>query len=135
MARRQEQDIGHNRAIVVKQTGLERQAELIATLLFQIKALGLPMPERERTFALGRRWRFDLAWREKKVACEIEGGTWMPEGGRHNRGAGFEGDCVKHAEAACLGWIVIRVTPVQIEDGRAIGWLERLLKGERCSGT
>lgn len=72
-----------------------------------------------------RRWRFDLAWPGVKVACEIEGGIWA--NGRHTRGSGFEGDCIKYSEAAILGWRVIRVTGGMIEDGRALALIRRAL--------
>ena len=110
----------------MRQTAQERQEELIATLLFQVKALGLPEPVREYRLCLGRRWRFDLAWPVERVACEVEGGIWVA--GRHVRGGGFEADCEKYNTALCGGVKVLRVTPRMIEDGRAAGWLERLLR-------
>jgi len=76
----------------------------------------------------GRAWRFDLAWPEVKVAVECEGGTWA--GGRHTRGAGFAEDCVKYAEAALAGWLVLRVTGEHIADGTALRWVETAL-GQR----
>lgn len=93
--------------------------------VFQVKALGLIWPEREYRFAPPRRWRFDLAWPELKLAVEVEGGTFVS--GRHSRGKGYEADCEKYAEALIAGWRVLRVTPHMIEDGRAVGFLERLL--------
>lgn len=87
----------------------------------------LPTPMREYPFAkgIGRRWRFDFAFPEHKVAVEVEGGAFV--GGRHTRGAAFEADCEKYNEAVLLGWRVIRVTPRQVEDGRAVAWLRRVL--------
>lgn len=83
-------------------------------------------PEREVSFAKPRRWRFDFAWPARKVAVEVEGGTWVQ--GRHTRGASFEADCEKYAEAAILGWIVLRVTGAMVRDGRAFELLERALE-------
>ena len=45
-------------------------------------------------------------------------------------GAAFERDCEKYAEALCLGWSVLRVTPRMIEDGRLFAWLKKIAKGE-----
>ncbi len=94
-------------------------------LLEQIKSAGLGEPEREYTFHTQRRWRFDFAYVNKKIAVEVEGGTWAK--GRHNRGGGFEADCEKYNEAALDGWRVIRVTPKMVIDMRALGFIRRAL--------
>lgn len=73
------------------------------------KSVGLPAPTPEHRFDLTRRWRFDYAWPDYKIALEVEGGIWT--GGRHTRGAGFLGDMEKYNRAAALGWRVIRTTP------------------------
>lgn len=93
-----------------------------------LRAAGLNGYEREHQFAkhLGRRWRFDFSWSDHMVAIEVEGGTWIA--GRHSRGAGFQADCEKYAEAVLLGWRVLRVTPAMIRDGRALRFAEALLK-------
>ncbi len=70
-------------------------------------------PVREHRFAPPRRWRFDFAWLERKVAVEIEGGNWV--GGRHTRGAAFEKDAEKYNTAVLLGWLVLRFTPSMVK--------------------
>jgi hypothetical protein len=100
-------------------------SELEESLLWAAYADGLPEPEREVRFHPTRRWRFDQAWLEYKVACEVEGGTWA--GGRHVTGSGFERDCSKYNEAAILGWLVIRVTGKHIANGKALVWIRRAL--------
>lgn len=62
----------------------------------------------ELRFAPPRRWRFDFALPQARVAVEIEGGVWCQ--GRHNRGAGFVSDCEKYLAAALAGWTVFRLT-------------------------
>lgn len=94
----------------------------------QCQLAGLPAPVLELRFAPPRRWRFDLAWEDRRLACEIEGGVFLPGGSRHSRGRGYENDCVKYSEALCRGWRVLRVTTNMVRDGRALGYLERLLK-------
>lgn len=94
-------------------------------LLSQIAAAGLPGPVAEYRFAPPRRWAFDLCWPHRRVALEVEGGTWS--GGRHVRGRGYERDCEKYSEAAILGWAVLRVTTAMVRDGRALALLERAL--------
>jgi len=113
----------------------------LETLLIQA---GLPTPETEYRFHPTRRWRFDMAFPDEKVALEVEGGIYsrpvkcnhchqqvtkmtksgrnviIREGGRHATGKGIEGDAEKYNEAAILGWKVLRFTSRMIEDGRAI---------------
>ena len=88
---------------------------------------GVPRPETEFPFAahLGRRWRFDAAWPEYKVAFEKEGGVW--KAGRHTRPSGFLKDVEKYNEAALLGWLLIRGTPDQLKKGQVVAWVLRAL--------
>ena len=88
----------------------------------------LPQPEREYRFYDCRRWRFDFAWPDVKVAAEVEGGTWTR--GRHTRGRGFEKDCEKYNTATLLGWRVFRFTSTMVRDGRALDTLTEALRGE-----
>jgi very-short-patch-repair endonuclease len=92
-------------------------------LAAELRWLKFPRPEREYRFAPPRRWRFDFAWPEYLLAVEVEGGVYTQ--GRHTRGADFENDCEKYAEATLSGWKVIRVTPRHVSDGWAIGWIQR----------
>jgi len=87
------------------------------------EAVGLPMPVKEYRFHPKRRWRFDYAWPEYKVAIEIEGGAWIY--GRHTRAKGFVNDMEKYNEAVLLGWRVLRYTPEQIKAGK---WVDNLAK-------
>jgi len=100
-------------------------SDLEAAMLHAIHAARLPEPVAEYRFHETRRWRFDFAWPALRVALECEGGTWS--GGRHTRGDGFERDAEKYSEAAIQGWLVVRVTGAQVEDGRALETLERAL--------
>lgn len=65
----------------------------------------------EYQFHPKRKWRFDFAIPEKKIAIEIDGGVWIEGGGRHNRASGFLGDLKKFNAAAELGWRVLKYTP------------------------
>lgn len=79
-----------------------------------------------------RRWPFDFAWPESKVAVEIQGGIWgtgkrNEVKGAHVRGKGYTMDCEKLGEAAVLGWKVIPVTPEMVDDGTALDRVRRAL--------
>jgi hypothetical protein len=100
-------------------------AELLA---WQVRAAGLPAPEREHRFHPTRLWRLDLAWPDRKLACEVDGAVYA--GGRHTRGKGYEEDCVKCAEAILAGWRVLRASTGQVQQGFALQWVERALMSQ-----
>jgi len=89
-------------------------------LLWRV-AQGPPL-EREVKFHASRRWRADFAHMESRTLIEIEGGIFLPGGGRHNRGGGYAKDAEKYLEAVLAGWTVIRLTEKQLE----IGSIERI---------
>jgi len=73
-----------------------------------------------------RKFRFDVAFVDNKVAVEIEGGVYSywdydKEGrryrrrGRHVTPSGYERDCEKYNLAATLGWRVLRYTPQMLK--------------------
>ena len=131
--------------------------------LVAIHLRDFPKPVHEHKFAAvaqppmlmkPRRWRFDRAWIEAKVAVEIDGKTWgaivrchqckMPvkamkkdgtsgglirTGGRHTQGQGYENDCEKRLVAMSLGWLVVNVTASMLrnQDGSTFFHLRHLL--------
>lgn len=98
-------------------------SQLEDSLAFQIRAVGLPAPEREYRFHDKRRWRADFAWPDAKLIVEVEGAIWT--GGRHTRGAGYEKDAEKYNTAALDGWTVLRFTGNMIKSGLAIQQIQR----------
>lgn len=98
------------------------------TALFQsvCESKGWETPVPEYRFAPPRRWRFDWAFIESRIAVEIEGGAWTR--GRHTRGAGFIKDIEKYNAATVLGWRVLRCTPKQFEGGDVFALIEKLIK-------
>lgn len=90
------------------------------------RAAKLPEPVREHVFAYPRRFRFDFCWPDRRVAAEIDGGTWTKS--RHTTGAGFEKDCEKTNLAALNGWRVFRFTGGMVRSGAAIATVIEALK-------
>lgn len=76
-------------------------------------------------FGKTRRWRFDYANPDERIAWEVEGGHWA--GGRHNTGTGFEKDMEKYNHATLLGWRVIRSTTSTKSRTEALETIKRLL--------
>jgi very-short-patch-repair endonuclease len=64
--------------------------------------------EREYKFAKKRKFRFDYAFPEHKIAVEYEGGIYSR--GRHTRALGYARDAEKYNLALKLGWKVLRYT-------------------------
>lgn len=72
----------------------------------RLSTLGFPDPVTEYKFHPVRKWRFDFAYPERKIAIECEGAVWTQ--GRHTRGGGYQKDCEKYNAATILGWRVLR---------------------------
>ena len=84
--------------------------------------------KREYRFHEKRRWRFDFAWPERKVAVECDGGQYKALGGRHNT----DGDREKLNNANMYGWNVFRFSGKQIRENpsNCIYLVEELLKNK-----
>ena len=79
---------------------------------------------REYKFLADRRFKFDLAIPEKKIAIEFEGGIWT--GGRHTRGKGYANDVKKYNLATMHGWRLLRFTT---EDAKGYNWEFQIANG------
>lgn len=75
---------------------------------------GLPAPVQQHCFHPTRKWRFDFAWPDIKLAVEIHGGIWQAKGA-HNTGAAIHRDCEKNNAAIRLGWRVLSYTTKHME--------------------
>jgi len=91
------------------------------TLALHLRAAGIHHV-REHKFHPARKWRFDFALPESRIAVEVEGGVWSK--GRHTRGSGFMADCDKYNTAAAMGWYVFRFPTEQVKSGTAIQVIE-----------
>jgi very-short-patch-repair endonuclease len=75
----------------------------------------------EHRFHPSRKWRFDLALLDVRLALEIDGGSWIH--GRHHRPAGRDADNEKDREAQRLGWMIVRVSWPHVISGEALALL------------
>lgn len=74
----------------------------------------LPIPKEEFRFHPVRRWRFDFAFPDCKLAVELHGGQWS--NGRHNRGSGMAADHAKLNTAQTMGWVVLQYATERMKD-------------------
>ena len=103
-------------------------SKLEATLALHMKVAGLK-PETEYRFHPPRRWRFDFAFLDQKIAVECEGGIWSS--GRHVRGSGFQKDLEKYNRANLDGWCLLRYTSDMIKSGEALTQIEAALQSRK----
>lgn len=98
-------------------------SDLADTLSFQLKAAKIEH-KREQMLVPDRKFRTDIL--VGKLAIEVDGATWI--GGRHSRGYGIEDDCVKQNTLVTLGYRPMRFTKRQVNDGRALQWIEQAMR-------
>lgn len=86
---------------------------------------------KEHRFAPPRRWRFDYAILEYKIAIEKEGGVWRKGGGAHSRPANIMRDMEKYTTAAVNGWVIIRRTPQQLNKQETLVLIRKAIEMRR----
>lgn len=98
------------------------------TLLYQIKALGLPEPIREYRAIPGRRFKWDFCWddEDQRLLVEIQGGTYVKSG--HSTGKGIARDMEKLNLATLAGWRVMQFDRKMIENGTAVEMIKKALE-------
>lgn len=94
----------------------------IVQMRLLLKIEGVEVVEEFR-FHSTRKWRFDFAIPEKKIAIEYEGVFGGKS--RHTTVIGYTADAEKYNEAAKLGWKVLRYTAKTY--GKLIEDLKQLL--------
>lgn len=82
---------------------------------------------KEYKFHPTRRWRFDYAIPDHKIALEVEGGVWT--GGRHTSPKGFLNDIEKYNTATLMGWRVFRTTPDELYKLSTINLIKSAILG------
>lgn len=74
----------------------------------------------------GRRFRWDIAFKEKRLLIEVNGGIWHKGG--HSTGKGITRDCEKNNLAVLLGYRCLAVTADHIKSGQALKWILEALE-------
>ena len=83
--------------------------------------------EAEYRFHPVRRFRFDFAIPDLKIAIEIEGGIFAKARLGHSSGLGIKKDMEKYNIAALMGWKILRYMPEQT--GECMRDLEIIKRG------
>lgn len=90
---------------------------------------------KELQFDEKRKFRFDYALPEFRLAIEIDGGIWKEGGGRHNRASGWLGDQEKLNLAVTQGWRILHFTPQQQMTGYALDCIREAIKWRSVSSA
>lgn len=101
--------------------------------LTQLELAGLELPVLEFMFAKpDRKWRFDFAYLDLKIAIEYQGGVFF-QGTHtgHTSTKGITKDFEKFTEASLRGWLLILIDAGSVRDGRALGWTERAINARK----
>jgi hypothetical protein len=89
----------------------------------------LPVPTPEFSFAMHesppRKFRWDYAWIDAKVALEVQGSIWTR--GAHGRGTGILRDHEKFSLGAALGWRLLLCTPKELCSANTFTLIKRAL--------
>jgi hypothetical protein len=102
------------------------------------RASRLPEPDLEVQFSEFRKWRADYLWADAKIILEKEGGIFQggtrggSKLGGHSSGLGILRDIEKSNAAQLLGYLYLRATPRDIENGSALTMIAEALKGRSC---
>jgi very-short-patch-repair endonuclease len=98
-------------------------------LAWQLRAVKAPAFERQFRIHPDRKFLADFYFPLAQLVVECDGGGFV--GGRHGRGLGIEKDAEKSAYIACMPARLLRVTPTQIKDGRALAWVLEAVQMKR----
>jgi len=96
------------------------------------KECGLPEPEVEFRFHPKRKWKFDFAFPQQRVALEVEGGIFTH--GAHGAISGVLRDIQKYNAAATMGWLMLRCLPVNICMQETVEMVRQTLGAARNDG-
>ena len=72
----------------------------------------MPQPAPEYRFDVVRKWRLDWAFVPERVGVEVDGGVFMPGGGRHAK----DDDREKTNALSAADWLVFRFSPQMLEN-------------------
>jgi very-short-patch-repair endonuclease len=100
-----------------------KESEIERRFAQQIRAAGLPEPEREYYHITGRDFRLDFAWPAIKLGVEVQGMA-------HRIKGKFHADMEKRILAQINGWLVMEISGDMVRHDTAIAWLV-ILMGQR----
>lgn len=110
-----------------KRTETLKHKALKQELLAYLNTFGTCKTEHQFDEDKKRRFKFDYAIVDCKIAIEVNGGQWV--NGRHNRGGkGYEDDLTKLNLAQSQGWHVLQYTYEMLERLAYQTDIERILK-------
>lgn len=107
---------------------MAQDTKAFRALALQLKLAGLgPMFELEYCFAtsMGRKWKWDIAFVDHKLAVEVDGGIWVQ--GAHGHPTTILRNMEKRNWAVRLGWRVLAFDTKQAQNGEALAFIDAVL--------
>lgn len=88
---------------------------------------------REYEFAesIERKWKFDFAWPDLRVAVAIDGGKYAYRGGRH----ATDEDKEKCNQGVIMGWYILHFSSTMLNDPMEVCRIVKRLLSERLLST
>lgn len=83
--------------------------------------------------AIGRKWKWDIAYPLLMLAIEVDGGIWVQ--GAHGHPTTILRNMEKRNWGARLGWRVLAFTPDQVRDGSALDFVLAVLDNKTTLTT
>ena len=96
-------------------------------MALHLAELGVPYC-RQYVYVPGRNFRADFALPSLRLLVEVQGGIYSRRA--HGSITGVLADLKRGNEAAIAGWHVLRVTPDEVSDGRALALVRRFIERE-----
>lgn len=104
-----------------------QEATDVSTVILAVEHITGARGVAEHRFAPPRRWRFDAAWPDQKVALEVQGGRWIQGKGAHGRPDQAKKDEEKRQAAEDKGWRVLYCEPQEVRDLSVVVRITRVI--------
>lgn len=120
---------------------IDKMSSAEREFFFYLKALAPPALISQLAynyrFHSKRKWRFDFALPDVRIAIEIEGVFYDGRTSRHTTAIGYSQDCEKYNNAVLAKWWILRYTNYQIRSdiNSCVDQIVELWKREKDNGT
>ena len=111
---------------------VKKASDLEDSFALWLMVEGMPPCAPEHQFHWARKWRFDFAWPQHKVAVEVDGMVYGEKKGGHQTVKGRLEDAEKYMAAQRLGWQILTVPGPWILEGERDIWRPEVMETLRA---
>ena len=122
---------GRGLRVAARKQPMSQDTSAHQALCGQLRVCGYGDFQVEYRFAtsIDRQWEWDIAWPERLIAVEVDGGIWVA--GAHGHPTTIMRNMEKRNWAARLGWRVLSFDTTQAKNGEALRFIEAVLGDHR----